>query len=144
MPKHVKIEDEITRLRSLSPDRLSPYTVRLPPGLALRAAHFAREHNYQMARGLLEIFERYLTAESEGVILEFAPDLRRQLDVIATAMGTSRDAVVQRIVAENIIRYLQQAVALQHERNEIERVFAETQRDTETPAAPVKPTKKSK
>lgn len=140
MPKHVKIEDEIQRLRTLSPEKLSPYTVRMPPGIALRAAHFAREHNYQMARGLLEIFERYLAAESEGVVLEFAPDLRRQLDVIATAMGTSRDAVVQRIVAENIIRYLQQAVALQHERNEIERVFAESQH-SESPPAPVKPRK---
>lgn len=144
MPKHTKIEEEIQRLRTLSPDRLSPYTVRLPPGLALEAAHFARQHNYQMARGLIEIFESYLRATKEGVVFEFQPDLRRQLDVIATAMGTTRDAVVQRIVAENIIRYLQQAVALQHERNEIERVFAETQRDTETPAAPVKPAKSKK
>ncbi len=140
MPKHAKIEDEIQRLRTLSPEKLSPYTVRLPPGLALEAAHFARQHNYQMARGLIEIFESYLRASKEGVVFEFAPDLRRQIDVIATAMGTTRDAVVQRIVAENIIRYLQQAVALQHERNEIERVFAESQL-TETPAAPVKPRK---
>ena len=144
MPKHMVIEEEITRLRGTSPDKLSAYTVRLPPGLALEAAYFAREHNYQMSRGLVELFESHLRAMREGVVLEFSPDIRRQLDLIATALGTERTAVVQRIIGENLVRYLQQAVGIQQERNEVERVMQSMLDDTHTPAAPVKPPKAKK
>lgn len=144
MARHSKIENEVKRLRTLSPDTLSAYTVRLPPGIALEAANFAREHNYQMARGLLEIFTLYARAMQSGAILEFDGDFRRQLDLIASAFGTTRAAVVQRIVGENLVRYLQQAVALQAERGEIERLLQQMKLDAESPTQPVKPEPKTK
>ncbi len=141
MAKHQKIEEEIKRLRTLSPDTLSAYTVRLPPTLALEAATFARDNNYQMARGLLAIFESYLRATQAGVVLEFGGDTRRQLDLIATTYGVSRSEIVSRIVSENLVRYLQQAVVLEGERRQVERTLQVIRDDAEAAAQPVKPLK---
>ena len=143
MAKHAKIEDEIKRLRTLSPDTLSPYTLRLPPTLALEAAHFARDNNYQMSRGLLAIVESYVRASQSGVAIEFSGDTQRQLDLIATAFGVSRSEVVARIVSENLVRYLQQAVVIEGERRQVERTL-QTIRDTAEAAEPAKPPKPKK
>jgi hypothetical protein len=120
VPRELDLNKELGRLRASAPEAANILYVRIPAASLLRVVEIAVDKDVNVTTQIREIINTWLSAVSSGAIVTLSPSINRNLDFVASSLGTDRNGLVRQIVEEHVNSYFEKARDRLQDRKTIE------------------------